>query len=396
MACLLCGVLVKRKKMNAGKKRFYIISLIAICLLLFFTVEAKSNNPCFDCHSDIKVEIHSVLACTECHQDLQNISNFPHKAPLLPVDCGSCHGDLSNEYEKSLHGVALKKGVSDAPRCKSCHGTHDIKSKNDSTSQTARSNIPDICGKCHGSLKFVERQKGILSANPYIAYRKSIHGEAIAGGATKAAICTDCHGSHNLKPPNDENSLVSKKNIASTCGKCHYGIYKVFEESIHGKAARAGVSDAPTCTDCHGIHAIKSHINPKSSVSEAAISITTCPKCHSGIRLTEEYGVAAQRVSSYLDSFHGLAKRGGSHIVANCASCHGVHDILPSSDPKSTINKNNLPVTCGKCHPGAGKNFAKGAIHVIPSLEGDFGTKIVFYVKWFYIFLIISTIGGMA
>jgi len=266
--------------MNAGKKRFYIISLIAICLLLFFTVEAKSNNPCFDCHSDIKVEIHSVLACTECHQDLQNISNFPHKAPLLPVDCGSCHGDLSNEYEKSLHGVALKKGVSDAPRCKSCHGTHDIKSKNDSTSQTARSNIPDICGKCHGSLKFVERQKGILSANPYIAYRKSIHGEAIAGGATKAAICTDCHGSHNLKPPNDENSLVSKKNIASTCGKCHYGIYKVFEESIHGKAARAGVSDAPTCTDCHGIHAIKSHINPKSSVSEAAISITTCPKCH--------------------------------------------------------------------------------------------------------------------
>ena len=29
-------------------------------------------------------------------------------------------------------------------------------------------------------------------------------------------------------------------------------------------------------------------------------------------------------------------------MAANCASCHGVHDIRPSSDPKSMIYKDNL------------------------------------------------------
>src|SRR3990172_3214654 len=344
-------------KIGVNKKEFCKFFLIFInILLLHRTVEAK-RNLCLDCHSDVKIQIHSILTCTECHTDLEEAKEFPHKIPLNDVDCSLCHGDSKAEYDKSLHGIALAKGVIDSPKCKSCHGTHDIRAKNDSASQTSRTNIPNMCGKCHGDLKFVEKQKGILTVNPYKAYKKSIHGEAVAGGATMAAVCIDCHGNHNLKPPNDADSLVSRKNTSSTCGKCHYGIFKVYDESIHGIAAKAGVSDAPICTDCHGIHAIKSHFDPNSSVSEVAISLTTCPKCHSGIRLTEEYGVAAQRVSSYLDSFHGLAKRGGSHIVANCASCHGVHDILPSSDPRSTINKKNLPITCGKCHPGAGKNF---------------------------------------
>ena len=386
--------------MIEGKKSFYLGCLIFLSLLLcVFIANAEDNTKCTDCHSDkdsIKSSIHSDIACTDCHSEFAKITEFPHKTGLKPVDCSICHEDSKAAYDKSLHGEAFAKGIADAPRCHSCHGTHDIKGKDDPNSQVSRINIPNMCGKCHGDLKFVEKQKGVLTVNPYQAYKKSIHGEAVAGGATMAAVCIDCHGNHNMRLPNDPDSLVSRKNTPSTCGKCHLGIYKVFDESIHGKAAKAGVSDAPICTDCHGIHAIKSHIDPKSSVSEAAISLTTCPKCHSGIRLTEEYGIAAQRVTSYLDSFHGLAQRGGSNIVANCASCHGVHDILPSSDPRSTINKNNLPKTCGKCHPGAGQNFARGAIHVIPSLEGEFGTKAVFYVKWFYIVLIVSTIGGMA
>jgi hypothetical protein len=63
-------------------------------------------------------------------------------------------------------------------------------------------------------------------------------------------------------------------------------------------------------------------------------------------------------------SFHGLASKSGSQTVANCASCHGVHGILPSSDPKSMINARNLPATCGKCHPGAGTRFALGRFTV--------------------------------
>jgi hypothetical protein len=80
--------------------------------------------------------------------------------------------------------------------------------------------------------------------------------------------------------------------------------------------------------------------------------------------LTREFGIAEGRVSSYQDSYHGLASKLGSKVVANCASCHGVHKILPSSDPRSTINRAQLVATCGKCHPGAGTRFAIGTIHI--------------------------------
>ena len=70
------------------------------------------------------------------------------------------------------------------------------------------------------------------------------------------------------------------------------------------------------------------------------------------------------RVSTYLDSYHGLASEGGSVVVANCASCHGVHNILPSSDPRSTINRANLDATCGKCHKGVTQKFTLTKVHM--------------------------------
>jgi formate dehydrogenase gamma subunit len=117
--------------------------------------------------------------------------------------------------------------------------------------------------------------------------------------------------------------------------------------------------------------------------------------------LTREFGVAGERVSSYKDSYHGLASELGSKVVANCASCHGVHNILPSSDSRSMISVNNLPKTCGQCHIGAGINFATGKIHLTSELvtatgaqdAGVIGTRIV---RWIYIPLIVLVIGGMA
>jgi formate dehydrogenase gamma subunit len=159
-------------------------------------------------------------------------------------------------------------------------------------------------------------------------------------------------------------------------------------------AATQGISDSPVCTDCHGIHSIRSPIDPESSVAEKKISLTTCPQCHGAERITREYGVSALKVESYLDSYHGLAKRGGDVVAANCASCHGVHDIRPSSDPKSMIHKDNLVATCGKCHPGASENFAKFPVHFTPTLErgGPVGDLIASYVRIFYIVLIVLVV----
>jgi cytochrome b subunit of formate dehydrogenase len=102
--------------------------------------------------------------------------------------------------------------------------------------------------------------------------------------------------------------------------------------------------------------------------------------------------VPVDKVLGYQQSFHGLSARLGDKTVANCASCHGDHAIYPSSDPRSTINPKNLPVTCGKCHPGATANFASGNIHVGP---GGTGGRIKYWVEQFYIWMIVVVIGGM-
>jgi hypothetical protein len=124
--------------------------------------------------------------------------------------------------------------------------------------------------------------------------------------------------------------------------------------------------------------------------------MTTCPQCHAAERIAKEFGIPKLYVKSYYDSFHGLSYRGGDTYSANCASCHGVHEILPSSDPRSMINKANLQKTCGACHPGASENFAKGKIHSVASITGEaFGEKVVGWVRVVYIVLIVMVIGGM-
>ncbi|HSE97276.1 MAG TPA: cytochrome b/b6 domain-containing protein, partial [Blastocatellia bacterium] len=216
----------------------------------------------------------------------------------------------------------------------------------------------------------------------------------VAAGRAQAAVCTDCHNSHDIMTAADAASPIFKFNVPATCGKCHSGVQKEFADSIHGVALSRGNSQSPVCTDCHGIHAIKPHIDPNSSVAMQAIARTTCGKCHEGVRLSDEFGVAGKRVSSYLDSYHGLASQLGSNVVANCASCHGVHNILPSSDPRSTISKNRLVETCGQCHPGASENFALSKIH-LDSISEDRGSIISGWVRTIYLWLIFGTIGFM-
>jgi formate dehydrogenase gamma subunit len=103
-------------------------------------------------------------------------------------------------------------------------------------------------------------------------------------------------------------------------------------------------------------------------------------------------------VKTFFESYHGLAGQYGSTVAANCASCHGFHKILPSSDTNSTINKIHLVETCGKCHPGANREFSLGKIHVAPDGEAggtDFGGRLNHWVRRIYLALIFLTIGGM-
>jgi cytochrome b subunit of formate dehydrogenase len=293
-----------------------------------------------------------------------------------------------------VHAVARKTGDLKTPTCSSCHGSpHQIVAADDPKSPVHHNNIPATCATCH-SKKVIMDGAG-EGTQQFYSYEQSVHGQAVANGSAKAAVCTDCHGVHEIRRASDDQSSIFKFNVPSTCAKCHQAVESEFMQSTHGQAITRGNSQAPVCTDCHGIHSIKSHRDPNSPVSAENLAKVTCARCHEGVRLSQELGVEGSRASTYLASYHGLASKRGSQIVANCASCHGVHNIRPSSDPRSTIAPANLVRTCGQCHPGVTEKFTLGKVHVDAPLSADIGSKAVRWIRNFYLFMILGVIGGM-
>jgi cytochrome b subunit of formate dehydrogenase len=274
--------------------------------------------------------------CTSCHEQGAKLAKSAHAA----LTCDTCH----EKHEKFPHAAGIEK-----PACVSCHA----------------------------------EQAG--------DYALSAHGLARKGGNESAPDCSLCHGgAHELLAP---KSQAFRTAVPDTCGMCHTEVVDQFRASVHGQALARGVSQAPLCTDCHGEHKILKHTNTASPVNKSHIR-ETCASCHDNVRLSRKFGMPSDRLVSFDSSFHGLAAKAGSQSVANCASCHGVHNILQSSDPKSTINAKNLPKTCGQCHPGAGTRFAISQVHV-PVDGGDSEAGPLRWVRQFYLMVIPVTIGLM-
>jgi len=343
--------------------------------------------------SRFKHSVHGrMFACVDCHNDVKSLV---HEKPPEKVSCARCHADAQTAYAHSIHAKASKGGTAPAATCEDCHGdAHQIEGGGDPKSPVNHANIPATCGRCHGQTFLMESNGE--SAQAFISYQASVHGRAVANGSKDAAVCTDCHGTHEILPANDPKSPISKFSVAQTCGACHTDVANTFTASIHGQALAHGNALAPTCTDCHGIHSIKAHTDPNAAVAEQNVSRDICARCHEGVRLSQEFGVPGNRVTTYLDSYHGLAAEGGSVVAANCSSCHGVHDILPSSDPRSTINPANLDATCGQCHKGVTQKFTRTPVHLATGTRAtDIDSVAVRWVRLIYIVLILVVIGLM-
>jgi cytochrome b subunit of formate dehydrogenase len=351
---------------------------------------------CASCHADQATDaarsVHSALgetACSSCHGNVHEIASA---ARVQPAKCAGCHVGEVKKFAESIHGRAAKAGDPDAPTCTSCHGpVHAIQASSEPTSAVAKKNQPAACARCHTDAGFLSRHK-IPVLHPVEQYLQSVHGRAVLRGKD-AATCADCHGSHGILPAWETPSRVSHWNVVGTCAQCHKEIARQFSESVHGAALKSGARDAPDCTNCHGEHLILDPQNPASALNATNISAQTCARCHADTRLTARYGLSANRVPSYADSYHGLALREGSLTAANCASCHGVHDILPSSDSRSRVNVVNLAKTCGQCHTGVNEKFAIGPVHVQTSTGP--AHPVVQWIRRIYWVLIPLTLGFM-
>jgi len=435
---------------------------------------ANSSASCLECHSDETLtmkrlgrkvslyvdekigakSVHSSLECIDCHEGFDGDST-PHRKPMAPVDCASCH-EASGKKSHAFHPrLALDpRPVGDDTNCTSCHGTHAVAPAKGKKSVFTDGPLTDLCGRCHTDARdhFMASAHGhALAAKqasapdcltchrvPVVAnaqaapsveqkraqtkqceachvgrenvadravrgtkfvgsFDQSVHGAALLAGKAESANCVDCHGAHEMNRAMAASAKVNKLRVAETCAKCHEKPAAEFAGSAHAAALKRGNTDSAACTDCHGEHDIRKHTDPASPVSAKNVAQQVCANCHASLKLTQKYRLPTQSFSSFADSYHGLADRGGSVEVVNCASCHSSHAIKSQKDPTSTINPANLAQTCGQCHPGANKRFAVGKVHVSPeAAKGDDGnTPILYLISTLYVILIVAVIGGM-
>ncbi|MFN4218429.1 MAG: hypothetical protein ACK4HB_04005 [Candidatus Bipolaricaulia bacterium] len=223
---------------------------------------------------------------------------------------------------------------------------------------------PTSCWDCHADT--VDRA----------AFERSVH---------KDLTCASCHSDVHSIP----HEQPPEKLTAQACAGCHPDQVQHYQQSVHGQARAQGIGEAARCADCHSSHAIFSKTDPRSSVFVRNLP-QTCGRCHETEELSERFGIAPRRYSTYLGSYHGISITYGSLIAANCSSCHGSHLILAASDPNSSIHPNHLPKTCGQCHPNAGANILKGKVHVEASPTVSPG---VYAVRVFYTLFISALVG---
>jgi cytochrome b subunit of formate dehydrogenase len=369
--------------------------------------ERVDSASCVECHDasehgidfaeELSRSIHDGLECLDCHVH-QNVVPHPEipKAQCNVCDgCRSCHTDVAETYQ--VHGRSRIGVGEDIPHCSDCHGSHDILPSSSNRSKTHPANLPETCGNCHSNLDLTTKYE-LLFHNPIEVFSSSVHGKAVQGGVSVAATCKDCHStgdtSHRILPPGDPESSIHHFNIPKTCGKCHGKVENEYWEGIHGKLVARGEVDAPICTRCHGEHGILSPSDPRSPVSKARVAEETCSPCHESAVLNEKYNIPSGRLTTFIDSYHGLKTKAGDARVANCASCHGVHRILPSSDPTSSIHPDNLRQTCGTCHPNISERMVGTPIHGVSG--AGLRTAVADIVENVYIVAIVVIIGLMA
>jgi predicted CXXCH cytochrome family protein len=254
--------------------------------------------------------------------------------------------------------------------CEACHTnitTYPHPEINFQTHRELSRSYYQACQKCH--------------PDQYDATLDSMHAQAAKAGNLEAPICTDCHGAHNVQPPDKPRAHISQ-----ICGQCHTEIFNQYKNSVHGAALlNESNPDVPVCTDCHGVHNIHDPRTAQFRVETPEL----CAGCHANKQLMDKYGINADVYNLYELSWHGVdvsvfKARWPNlwHNSAVCTDCHGVHDILKTDDPNSKVNPKNLLATCQKCHPNAGPNWVGAWTgHNQVSLER---TPFVFYTQTFY------------
>jgi hypothetical protein len=268
----------------------------------------------------------------------------------------------------------------------------------------------NISGYPHPEYKPADRRQVTLDlytackqchADNYQKALDSVHQRALASGNRLGAVCADCHGAHDVRPPEQP-----RRRVSLTCSKCHAAIFNQYKDSVHGSVLLSSDDpDVPTCVDCHGVHKIE---DPTTAAFRLQSPTEMCGKCHSDpARMTkfkkkDGSPISTQVLNTYVADFHGttvtLFQKQSPDQITNkpvCFDCHGVHDIARTDDPQAGLQiKSNMLKVCQKCHPDAKtESFAAAWLsHYEPSPQKY---PVVYYVDLFYKIFVPTVLGGM-
>jgi len=219
--------------------------------------------------------------------------------------CFTCHNDLgdnaSNLFKEDVH---YKAGLS----CAGCHGGNSnsddmdvAMNKSQGFSGVPKQNrVSETCAKCHSDASFMKKYNSKISTHQLESLQKSVHGSLATNGKSMIVQCTTCYNAHGIKKVADPRSPVYPTNVPQTCSKCHN---------------------------------------------------------NAGYMQTYNPSLTVDQLAKYRTSVHGKLNANGNSKTAQCASCHGSHDILTSKDVRAKTYKLNIPKTCSSCH--SNKSYMK-------------------------------------
>ncbi|MFC1701904.1 cytochrome C [Pseudomonadota bacterium] len=231
-----------------------------------FKESVHGGRDCVGCHKDITKVPHNKgvdrkVGCVRCHQDLwaeAQLEEGEGKNTRL--------GEVVKQIESYMGSIHARPSIDDQSRtnatCYNCHDAHYITPIDTAYRAEKKFQIPSVCGECHTSELEV--------------YNNSVHGKEIRNGNTDAAVCSDCHSSHNIDTPNDVSGRLA---ITAQCGNCHHDKLESYMETYHGKITQLGYGATAKCYDCHGSHDIRRVDEPDSKVHNGN-RLKTCQACH--------------------------------------------------------------------------------------------------------------------
>ncbi|MDF1611719.1 cytochrome c3 family protein [Stygiobacter electus] len=328
------------------------------------TLTKKKNGKIISLFVDGKkfaLSVHEDISCIGCHTDVDP-ENLPHPENLAKVNCGNCHDDKVKTVSNDIHH-RLK--VKNPPTCVSCHSNHEVKKP--PLNNTAK--VIEYCNKCHTDKILANNYHGkVVEKNNCLACHKKVDVKlTLPSSVHKNLQCADCHNYISNNLANHPKNV--KHTQKADCYLCHSQIAKVHRESIHGISLSEGIDEAAMCWDCHGSHNIQKVKSEFSLVSPKNLA-STCGKCHDNKDFQKKFDIGIKNpAASYTQSVHGKLLKNGNKDVPTCTSCHDVHNIKNKVQEGSTISPFNIPKLCGQCHKKESEEYTQ-SIHWIRAKKG--------------------------